>query len=282
MPRLRTLLVLGRVSNLPTVWSNCLAAWVVADKGPWDRFLLLNLGATLLYLGGMFLNDAFDESFDRLHRRGRPIPNGDIKAGMVWGIGFGLLSAGYLAVSFLGTDTALLGALLVAAILLYNWLHKMVAVSPVLMAACRFFLFLMAASATKLGINGLALWSALVLGGYIVGLSYVARRESLPGALSLWPLVFLGAPALLCLLANDGSYRPGAVVLVAGFIAWTAYPLSYLFRAADRNIGYCVSGLLAGIALTDALAAGFDPLLTPVFLGLFLLALVFQRFVPAT
>jgi hypothetical protein len=282
MPPLRTLLILGRVSNLPTVWSNCLAAWLIADGGPWWRFVVLNLGATFLYIGGMFLNDAFDEDFDRLHRRNRPIPNGEIKAATVWSLGFGMMVFGYLGVSCLGSDTALLGAFLVVAILLYNWLHKMVAASPVLMAACRFFLFLMAASATRFGINGSAIWGALVLACYIVGLSYVARRESLPGALSLWPLAFLGAPVILCLLVNDESYRPGAVVLVTGFIAWTAYPLSYLFRSSDRNIGYCVSGLLAGIALTDGLAAGWDPWTTPVFIALFGLALVFQRFVPAT
>ena len=28
--QLRTLLILGRVSNLPTVWSNCLAGWWLA------------------------------------------------------------------------------------------------------------------------------------------------------------------------------------------------------------------------------------------------------------
>lgn len=282
MPPLRTLLILGRVSNLPTVWSNCLAAWLVADGGPWWRFLVMTFGATLLYIGGMFLNDAFDEDFDRLHRRNRPIPNGEIKASTVWSLGFGMMAIGYLSVSFLGSDTALLGAFLVVAILLYNWLHKMVAASPVLMAACRFFLFLMAASATRFGINGLALWGAFVLACYIVGLSYVARRESLPGALSLWPLVFLAAPVILCLLVNDGSYRSSAAVLVVGFVAWTAYPLSYLFRSSDRNIGYCVSGLLAGIALTDALVVGWDPGMTPVFLVLFGLALVFQRSVPAT
>jgi hypothetical protein len=31
--KLRTLLVLGRVSNLPTVWSNCLAGWWLGGGG---------------------------------------------------------------------------------------------------------------------------------------------------------------------------------------------------------------------------------------------------------
>ena len=49
--RLRVLLVVGRVSNLPTVWSNSLAAWLLGGGGAWGRFGLLCAGATLLYTG---------------------------------------------------------------------------------------------------------------------------------------------------------------------------------------------------------------------------------------
>ena len=72
---LRALLVLGRVSNLPTVWSNCLAAWWLAGGGTVERLPFLLLGATLLYTGGMFLNDAFDADFDNQYRKERPIPD---------------------------------------------------------------------------------------------------------------------------------------------------------------------------------------------------------------
>ena len=37
MAKLRTLLVLGRVSNLPTVWSNCFAGWLLAGGGLWPE-----------------------------------------------------------------------------------------------------------------------------------------------------------------------------------------------------------------------------------------------------
>ena len=50
---LRTLLILGRTSNLPTVWSNCLAGWILGGEGNLKNLLLLSIGATLLYLGGM-------------------------------------------------------------------------------------------------------------------------------------------------------------------------------------------------------------------------------------
>jgi 4-hydroxybenzoate polyprenyltransferase len=72
------LLVLGRVSNLPTVWSNCLAGWVLQGRGSAWRFTVLCFGATCLYIGGMYLNDAFDVEFDRRFRRDRPIPSGAI------------------------------------------------------------------------------------------------------------------------------------------------------------------------------------------------------------
>ena len=85
----KSLLLLGRVSNLPTVWSNCLASWLLAggtllETTDLQRFSWLVVGATLLYLAGMFLNDAFDVRFDKEHRTERPIPSGAISAKAVW------------------------------------------------------------------------------------------------------------------------------------------------------------------------------------------------------
>ena len=91
-PSARTLLVLGRVSNLPTVWSNCLCGWLLAGGGSWSRLLLLCLATSLLYIGGMYLNDAFDASFDRQHRRQRPIPSGAVSESFVWIAGLALLA----------------------------------------------------------------------------------------------------------------------------------------------------------------------------------------------
>ncbi|HEY0550448.1 MAG TPA: UbiA family prenyltransferase, partial [Verrucomicrobiae bacterium] len=81
LSKFRALLLLGRVSNLPTVWSNCLAGWLLGGGGEWPQFAVLCGGATLLYVGGMFLNDAFDAEFDAQHRRERPIPSGAIQVG---------------------------------------------------------------------------------------------------------------------------------------------------------------------------------------------------------
>ena len=91
MRLLHDILILGRVSNLPTIWTNCLAAWVVnryassdllvlgvyseATLPPWQTLGWLLLGASLLYLAGCTLNDAFDQKFDERHNPHRPIPS---------------------------------------------------------------------------------------------------------------------------------------------------------------------------------------------------------------
>ena len=280
---LRTLLVLGRVSNVPTVWSNCFAGWLLAGGGDWSRFLLLTFAATCLYVGGMYLNDAFDATFDLQHRPERPIPSGAIRAEAVWAWGFGWLGLGLACLFGFGQTAIICALLLVVAILVYDAIHKIFALSPVLMAACRFFLVLMAASAGRNGITGLAIWMALAMAAYIIGLSYLARKESTFATVSLWPCLFLAVPLMLALIVNQGEYLGRAIVLCAAVGLWMVRCLGFALWSAQRNIGRCVSGLLAGIALVDLLAAWDGSLATGLtFAALFALALLFQRFVPAT
>ncbi len=52
-PQLRTLLILGRVSNLPTVWSNCLAGWWLGGGGNFWKLPFLFFGVSLLDTGGI-------------------------------------------------------------------------------------------------------------------------------------------------------------------------------------------------------------------------------------
>ena len=110
---LRALLVLGRISNLPTVWSNCLAGWWLGGDGNYEALPLLFVGATLLYLGGMFLNDAFDVEFDRQYRQERPIPSEIIQAETVWRWGLILLAVGGVCLICLGKMTGILGIILI-------------------------------------------------------------------------------------------------------------------------------------------------------------------------
>src|SRR3984885_2958506 len=82
---LSTALRLGRISNLPTVWTN-VAAGIVLSGAPvkaWPALLLM-VSLSLFYTAGMVLNDAFDRDFDRRNRPQRPIPAGEVEAATVF------------------------------------------------------------------------------------------------------------------------------------------------------------------------------------------------------
>jgi 4-hydroxybenzoate polyprenyltransferase len=135
--------MLCRVSNLPTVWMNVLAAIVLssADFSLAD-FLLLTVALSGLYCGGMGLNDLFDREFDEVHQPYRPIPAGRISVAVArtittacFVLGLGLLLAAPQPSAILP------GAGLLALIFLYDWLHKRHPASVVLMAGCRTMVF---------------------------------------------------------------------------------------------------------------------------------------------
>ncbi len=279
---LRSLLVLGRISNLPTVWSNCLAAWLLNGGVLRPNFFLLSAGATLLYTGGMFLNDAFDVEFDRQHRRERPIPSGKISVGAVWRFGVSFLLLGWLLILPLGWLAAIAALLLVATILVYDAIHKRTVFAPLLMAACRFLLYFVAAAATQSQVSAMVLWHGLTLAAYVTGLSYLARGESGQGIVRRWPLLLLLAPLVANGLVN---VHPSAVAWAASMclFGWLLWCLREIMQQPVQNVGRSVAGLLAGIALVDAAALSQLTIqLALVFGGLFVLALVLQRKIPAT
>ncbi|HVU28500.1 MAG TPA: UbiA family prenyltransferase [Verrucomicrobiae bacterium] len=280
----RTLLILGRVSNLPTVWSNCLAGWWLSGGGNVWKLPLLLLGTSFLYVSGMFLNDAFDAEFDRQRRVNRPIPSGAISLDAVWRFGWAWMVLGVLCLLLLGKIAAALAVALAVSILIYNAAHKYITASPWLMGLCRFWVYVIAGTTGADGLNGWPVWCGVALAFYIVGLSYVARRESFRGPIPYWPLIFLAAPVLWAMVMNAGEYRVPAIWLSLILILWIAFCTRQIFQAGEINVGRVVSGLLAGIVFVDWLAvAPVSPEgLNFAFLILFGTAILLQRFVPAT
>ena len=300
MKTLRALLVLGRVSNLPTIWSNCLCGWLIgvghsdSFRMDWAMFAWLAIGAAAMYLGGMVLNDVCDVAFDREHRPERPIPSGEIAEKTVWYLGIGLLAVGTGLLAIPGGATALLALALFNCILLYNFIHKKTEWSPGLIAVCRLLLVVLAAcfafgtTGEKVAFfvhlhSGAAVWTALVLFAYVAGLSCLAKVESADGPVRYWPCALLALPVVLALMVNVGDARKDALLVGAILVLWAVRCLRSTFWAEQRDIGRTVGGLLAGIVLVDLLAVAHAPTeVAAVFLGLFVLALAAQRWVPAT
>ena len=246
---LHTILRLGRVSNLPTVWTNALAAATLAGGGEPLPVIGAALALTLFYEGGMWLNDAFDADVDARERAGRPIPRGEAKRRTVFAVGFALLAAGVAVAFALSLGTGLAGLGLAAAIVLYDWLHKRTALSPVIMGATRFLSYGVGALAVG-AFAGPALLGGLGLFAYVIGLTYAAKQEAYDRIGRAWPLAVLALPALYGL--GRAGLAPVPLVLALALIALMAWAVRLLFRRRPGDVPRAVVTLIAGIALYDA------------------------------
>lgn len=246
----QTALNLGRISNLPTVWSNVLAGMVLAgvQTPPVATVILLLASCSLMYVGGMYLNDAFDAEIDTKERADRPIPRGEVSRALVMVLGFGMLALGLLLLAGFSNRTLVTGGLLAAAILFYNWYHKNNPLSPVVMGLCRFLVFGLAGYAVTTQPDMALLWGALAVWSYVIGLTYVARQENLNQIGSLWPLVFLVLPVGFGVWHAPDLW---GVVMLGLFAGWAVYALTFLAQDG-RNVPKSVVSLIAGISLLDA------------------------------
>jgi len=282
--QLRTLVILGRVPNLPTVWSNCLAGWWLAGGETYANLPFLFFSVTALYLGGMFLNDAFDVDFDRQHRPQRPIPSGAISLPAVWGWGLAWLALGAVGLIAIGKTTGTLAVVLLVCIIVYDATHKVITASPWLMGACRFWIYAIAGSTASWGVTGWPIWCGMALALYVAGLGHLARLENSRELIPYWPLALLAAPVVLAMLMDAGENRIPGIWLSLILMLWTARCVRPMFQQGQINVGRIVSGLLAGIVFVDwlAVAPGCPRELSALFLILFGATLGLQQFVPAT
>ena len=277
----RTWLVIGRVSNLPTVWSNGLAGWVLSgallDIG---ELVAVLIALSSFYVGGMYLNDAFDAEIDARERAGRPIPSGAVSRGMVFLLGFTMLGLGALIGFAISVGAGLAGLALSAAILLYDWLHKRTQLSPIIMGACRFLSYVFAAMAAG-GITGALILGAAGLFAHVVGLTYAAKQEAYDRLESAWPLAVLALPVLIALVQMGGWF---AIILLVSYVLWCLWAVGLLFRRQPGDVPRAVVSLIAGISLYDAtlIAASGSVVAALAAAAAFAATLGLQRVAPGT
>lgn len=177
---IKAYLDLCRVSNLPTVWTNVLAASLLTI-GRFDpaSTLVLALALSGFYLAGMSLNDICDLAHDRERRPTRPIPSGRVSLRGAWGLTLTLFAGGLLLLGVAPEPSGVAaGLLLLAAIVAYDLRHKDTPWSALIMAACRFLVFVVVALALTGEVPRLVLLAGGVQFIYVVGISLVARHES--------------------------------------------------------------------------------------------------------
>jgi 4-hydroxybenzoate polyprenyltransferase len=261
---------LVRLPNLPTPLADIALAGLAIGALPkqWPAFLLLLLASACLYMAGMVWNDFFDLVQDSRERPDRPIPSGHVRRRTAGFFGATLLAAGVLMALFAGLFSeqlnllpATLAGVLTAAILLYDGWLKRTWLGPVAMGSCRFLNVLLGAS-----LSGTLAWPvgphlALVVGLYIVGVTWFARTEartSNQAALAGAAVVMLCALILAVPLPlrDPEKSSPLFLYMLAAFGFVVGLPISRAIAVPTPvNVQAGVKRAIMGLILLDTVLA---------------------------
>lgn len=286
-------LKLGRVSNLPTVWTNGLTGLVLGGGALLDqRTLPLLIALSLFYVAGMYLNDAFDAEIDQKERPDRPVPSGAIDVRTVFAAGISMFVVGLCLLTWIGfiaTDgtggwPGVAGLVLITSIVAYDWHHKQNPFSPYIMGVCRMMVYVTAGLCFLVPPPAWLLLAAVLLFSYLIGLTQIAKQENQEKIDSLMPALLFAPPLIYGLYMVFTNISFTLVIAFLGLAAMIGIAIWMLGRRLPGDISLAVSVLIAGICLLDAvfLASAGHTVLAWWAIAFFALTLVLQRMVPGT
>lgn len=206
MAAIKIYMTLFRVSNLPTVWSNVLTAAILCNT-PFSISLTLTvmLSMSFFYSAGMAFNDICDAEIDKISKTNRPIPLGKISILTAKKVSFFLLISAFLLLLVAPYKSYALfaAAFLAILIIFYDLYHKGNPLSVLLMAGCRFMIYITVGYGIAGKIETPIVIIALVQFAYIVFVSLIARFENkLPQGFGFPVIPFM----LAAICAVDGIF----------------------------------------------------------------------------
>ena len=273
---------LCRVSNLPTVISNCVAGSLVAEGILGLDLIFVLIGASLVYSGGMVMNDAVDFRYDKKFKKDRPIVSSKISLFSSWQLAILFLVSGSVFLG-IGSTSYFWVALLIVSIIFYNVIHKKFGITIYVMGFCRSLLYFIAGYTLSLS-NSVILWG-LALGLYTAGITLVARGEDTDQKVKMIGIILLTAPVFLsiyCSLVSLNLIVP-IIFSSSALIVLILYSLRIINSENPGKIGKAVSLLIAGMCIVDSMAVssviGYQGLL---FIFGVPIVLIFQRKIAGT
>lgn len=235
--RLKSVLALCRVSNLPTIWMNVIAASVLVGyvhQQPvhWGVVSIIAIAISAFYCAGMSLNDVCDYTWDKQHQPYRPIVEGKVSLAQAKLITLFLFVVGFLLLALAPSYAGLIYSLaLFAVIYAYNLFHKQHSSSVFLMAGARALVFVVTAQAIAAEFNAWILIAAGLQFVYTLSLTLVGRHESKRGRPYSGPVI----PRMIAGMAILDSV---VLAIATAVPAWLALgiAMAFLTRFGQRYV----------------------------------------------
>jgi 4-hydroxybenzoate polyprenyltransferase len=240
---------------------------VVVPSALSETLFILLTGISLLYVGGMILNDVFDYEWDCKNRPERPLPSGLISRSKAKWVGTIILLLGLALSAFSAGRFFKLTFLLTIFILWYDIAHKGNPLAPVVMGACRALLpmigFMVATCHGIYELPSTVYVYAAVLGIYTYALTWVAKYEVTPHRNSylIERLLFL-IPLPLIVYGSFTYWSLGALIF---YVLWIVF--SNHRHPAPAGISARVADRIAAFSLLDAIMSGTILLMIASFCG---------------
>jgi 4-hydroxybenzoate polyprenyltransferase len=275
MIRVRSYAQLIRLPNVFTALADiALAAFAAGRWGEvpdtWPFCFACLLGASAcLYSAGMVWNDIFDVAQDRRERPYRPLPSGRVSRRSALACGIGLMGAGLLLAAGAGwtgfewqPKPIGVAGILTLTILLYDGWLKCTLAGPIAMGACRFLNVLLGLTLGSVIGEAWAIHLAVVVGLYIIGVTWFARTEartSRPLLLLLAAGVMLTALVLALALPiwfpsdSTSPLYPYLLVLL-GFLVGLPI-MNAIEKPVPERVQAAVKRAIMGLVVLDATLA---------------------------
>lgn len=263
--RLGAFVRLLRLPSVATVPGDVLvgAAWAQDAEEPVP--VALPLASSLLYLGGMALNDWADREVDAIERPRRPIPAGEIAPSVAFASAAALTGSALLVIACeRQSGKRWTGVALAGAVWLYDLRAKDTASGPWTMSLARTLDVMLGARSRA------AAPAACVVGAHALLITRVSAKEAQGGdqRLVVQALASVAATTLAAtmLVIRRGRSRMPALACLALYAAAMAQPGRRALREpeAAKLQALVGAGVLANMPLQAALLAGHGRRLAPV------------------
>ncbi len=273
-----------RVPRAFTAMADAVAGCLIASSSSVDgtALLFLVLSSAAIYSGGCALNDVCDRNEDATERPEHPIPSGAVSANGAVTLMLALLSIGLYLAFLAGAGSLVVALLIVALVLVYNFLSKANAVlGPISMGIMRALNLVLGMTAGAVSFDDRLLFPAATL---FIAISITVLGGRHKGSSARKGFIVAGwcaAAAAIFTLRDLGVIGAGAFVFLALYGLYTGVNLDEALHSASSR---GAAALVIGIPLLDAAyAAGAQDLSSGLSVALFFVpAYVFSKIFPAS